>query len=878
MQYTTGNILEIVQGKFLQQRRDDPVQHLLLDSRRLIFPETSLFFALVSSRRDGHLFIADLYKRGVRNFVVSHDPRQAPAPADGPADNETLPLPEANIILVKDSLAALQQLAAWHRRQFAIPVIGITGSNGKTIVKEWLNQLLEEEYHIVRSPRSYNSQTGVPLSVWQLSEAHELAIFEAGISRREEMHRLETIIRPTIGLFTNIGAAHSEGFESLAEKAAEKAKLFQHAQVIIYCSDQPEIVRALAKLTPAPRLFSWGRHKAATLPIRSVVKKDGSTIITAWYPPLTGSNPPGTSGHSDATGDSDATALTPGQPTPAATGDSAPGGEPLRFIIPFTDDASVQNAIHCVCVLLWLGQDPADINARLQGLSPIAMRLELKGGINHCSIINDSYSADLSSLQIALDFLSQQQQHERRTVILSDILESGRDERGLYTEIALALQHKNIDRLVGIGEGISSHASLFAKNFTGQSLFYPTVDSFKKDIRQLHFRDETILLKGARLFEFEQIDQLLSEQLHQTVLEINLNAIAHNLRQYRQQLQPGTRLMAMVKAFAYGSGSYEIANLLQFHRVDYLGVAYADEGAVLRKAGISMPIMVMNAEDSSFDALATYNMEPVIYSPGLLKSLDKWLKGQGLSRFPVHIELETGMHRLGFPMEKLEELCQSLKASAFTVQSVFSHLAASEEAQQDEFTRHQASQYIQAAGKIQDALGYPFLRHISNSAAIIRHPSLQLDMVRLGIGLYGIDSAGSHQLDLQEVSTLKSTIAQIQQLQQGDTVGYNRKGIAAPGAIIATVRIGYADGYPRSLGNGAGKMWVRGHMAPVIGSICMDMTMIDITGIPDVREGDEVVVFGNELSVRQLAQWGQTIPYEILTGVSQRVRRVYFED
>ncbi|HMH20232.1 MAG TPA: alanine racemase [Puia sp.] len=847
MHYTIGHIREIVQGKFLQQRRDDGVQYLLLDSRRLIFPETSLFFALVTSRRDGHVFLEDLYMRGVRNFVVSQDPRPASS------------LPDANIVLVKDSLAGLQQLAAYHRRQFSIPVIGITGSNGKTIVKEWLNQLLEDEYHIARSPRSYNSQTGVPLSVWQLGEAHELAIFEAGISRREEMNKLEPIIRPTIGLFTNIGAAHSEGFGSLDEKAREKAQLFRHAQVIIYCSDQPEPVRALAKLTPAPQLFSWGHDKNATLHIRSIHKKDGATTVTAWYPPLTGPDP----AREASTG-----------PLPPTT----PAGEPLSFTIPFTDEASVQNAIHCICVLLYFGQTPGRINPKLQGLSPVAMRLELKGGINHCSIINDSYSADLSSLQIALDFLSQQQQHERRTVILSDILESGRDEGELYAEIAGALQQKRIDRLVGIGEKISAHAGVFARAFTGRSVFYPTVDSFKKDIRQLHFRDETILLKGARLFEFEQIDQLLSEQLHQTVLEINLNAMAHNLRQYRQLLQPGTRVMAMVKAFAYGSGSYEIANLLQFHRADYLGVAYADEGVVLRKAGIGMPIMVMNAEDSSFDALAEYNLEPVIYSPGLLRSLDRWLDRQGLSSFPVHIELETGMHRLGFPMDKIGELCVSLKTSSFTVLSVFSHLAASEEAQQDEFTRHQASQYMHAAAMIREALGYGFLRHISNSAAIIRHPFLQLDMVRLGIGLYGTDSAGSQQLELQEVSTLKSTIAQIQQLQQGDTVGYNRKGIAASGTIIATVRIGYADGYPRSLGNGAGKMWVRGHLAPVIGSVCMDMTMIDVTGIPDVQEGDEVVVFGNELSVSQLAQWGQTIPYEILTGVSQRVRRVYFEE
>lgn len=855
------HIKDIVQGVFLQFRRNDPVEQLLLDSRRLIFPETSLFFSLKGPRREGSLFMEELYRRGVRNFVV-----QEPAPS-------AVAFPDANIILVKDSLAALQRLAAWHRRQFSLPVIGITGSNGKTIVKEWLNQLLEDEFHIVRSPKSYNSQIGVPLSVWQLNEAHELAIFEAGISRRGEMRRLEEILRPTIGLFTNIGEAHSEGFHSRMEKAGEKWQLFDHSELIIYCKDQPETEKALAewlaakataladpaergaagtrlgadktatagaetgKTTSTPRLFSWGRAGDATLVILSIEPSGGSTTITARYE-----------------------------------------GQTFSFTAPFTDDASLENVLHCVAVLLHFGQPVERIREKIQRLSPIAMRLELKSGINHCSIINDSYSADLSSLAIALDFLSQQQQHIRRTVILSDFLESGLEEPALYTEIARALRQKQVDRLVGVGNRISAMADIIRREFPGETSFYPSVDHFKKDFFHLHFRDETILIKGARVFEFEEIDRLLSEQIHQTVLEINLNAMAHNLRQYRQLLQPTTKMMAMVKAFAYGSGSYEIANLLQFHGVDYLGVAYADEGVALRKAGIRMPIMVMNTENSSFDSLVQYNLEPVIYSFSLLHSFDKWLKKEGLLQFPVHIELETGMNRLGFPLKEIEELGPALQHSAFKIQSVFSHLAASEEAQQDPFSHRQGASYLEAVAKLQEIIHYPFLRHIANSAAILRHPQLQLDMVRLGIGLYGIDSADSHRLDLLEVSTLKSTIAQIKHLHEGDTVGYNRRGIAGPHTLIATVRIGYADGYPRSLGNGAGKMWVKGRLAPVIGSVCMDMTMIDITGIPDTREGDEVIVFGNELSVNQLAHWAQTIPYEILTGVSQRVKRVYFEE
>ena len=850
MRYSIEYINRVVEGTFIRFREDTPVEHLLLDSRRLIYPDTSLFFALKGPRRDGLVFVKELYRRGVRNFVVQ-DEMSAKNRAD---DLSTDDLPEANIIRVADTLAALQQLAAWHRRQFSLPVIGITGSNGKTIVKEWLNQLLEDEMHIVRSPKSYNSQTGVPLSVWQLQEGHELAIFEAGISRPEEMRKLEAIIQPTIGIFTNIGEAHSEGFPGLSAKAQEKLQLFEKSRLLIYCSDQPETEKAISDWMrmrgqegkAGPMLMTWGHRENATLAIRAVEKRDGWTKV-----------------HARVAID----------PRTAEVTD-------LDLSIPFTDDASIENILHCVCVLLHLGLPVEKIRARLQRLSPIAMRLELKSGINHCSIINDSYSADLSSLSIALDFLTQQQQHSRRTVILSDILESGRKEEDLYTEVARALGQKKIDRLVGIGSRISAHTGLFqdGNSFKGETVMYQTVESFKKDFHQLHFRDETILIKGARIFEFEEIDRLLSEQIHQTVLEINLNAMAQNLRQYRQLLEPGTRVMAMVKAFAYGSGSFEIANLLQFHGIDYLGVAYADEGVVLRKAGIRVPIMVMNTENSSFDLLAQYNLEPVIYSFPLLRSFDRWLKKEGIGSFPVHIELETGMNRLGFPLSSLEGLAAALVPSAFKVQSVFSHLAASEEPQQEAFTRRQGSAYLEAVSRLQTVLPHPFLRHISNSAAILRYPFLQLDMVRLGIGLYGIDPADTHRLELQEVSTLKSTIAQIKLLRRGDTIGYNREGVAASGTVIATVRIGYADGYPRSLGNGTGKMWVKGRLAPVIGSVCMDMTMIDITGIPEVREGDEVVVFGNELSVNQLAQWAQTIPYEILTGVSQRVKRIYFEE
>jgi alanine racemase len=831
MPYNIKHISEIVGGTLVQLHNNDIIEHLLPDSRRLLFPATSLFFALRGPRRDGRKYVEELYRRGVRNFVVQE--------LEGAAA-----MPEANFILVEDSLEALQRLAAWHRRQFTIPVIGITGSNGKTIVKEWLDQLLSDEYHIVRSPKSYNSQLGVPLSVWQLQPAHELAIFEAGISRRGEMERLEAIIQPTIGIFTNIGEAHSEGFDSLAEKAAEKLQLFDSADVLVYNSDQEETVKAIGRWRvgtiargSGPELFAWGRGPKAAVRILNVEKKADWTTIDAEF-----------------------------------------DGAAFSFSVPFTDPASVENILHCVCVLLYLGLPEAAITIKTAQLRPIAMRLELKAGINHCSIINDSYSADLSSLSIALDFLSQQQQNNKRAVILSDILESGKEESVLYAEVARALGQKKVDRLIGIGTRISAQSAVFEQWFPGEALFYPSVETFRQDFYKLQFRDETILIKGARVFEFEEIDRLLTEKIHQTIMEVSLGAMAQNLAQYRQLLQPATRLMAMVKANGYGAGSYEIASLLQFHGVDYLGVAYADEGVILRKGGIHMPIMVMNTENNAFDLLVQYNLEPVIFSFSLLRSFDGWLKKEGIPAFPVHIELETGMNRLGFPADELDELIRVLPGTVFKVQSLFSHFAASEEAQQDAFTDQQGARYLAAADKMRLALGYDFIRHLANSAGIVRHPQLQLDMVRLGIGLYGIDSASTHRLDLSEVSTLKTTIAQIKHPGAGDTIGYNRRGLASKGTVIATVRIGYADGYSRRLGNGVGKMWVNGRLAPTMGSISMDLTMIDITGIPDVQEGDEVVVFGKELSVSRLAEWSNTIPYEILTSVSQRVKRIYFEE
>lgn len=830
MTYHISDIATIVKGRLVAANKDAVIRELLIDSRKAVFPEYSLFFALKGPRRDGHDFIGDSYKKGIRNFIVGYLP----------TDN----LEEANYVIVKDVLAALQMLAAYHRSHFHFPVIGITGSNGKTIVKEWLNQLLNDRYNVVRSPKSYNSQIGVPLSVWQLNENATLGIFEAGISQSNEMDNLQKIIQPDIGVFTNIGDAHSGGFLNNRQKIREKLRLFTKVKTLIYCRDFPELNEAVASMyqqlrTGAEKPFeiiSWSTVTDAELHITNIAREAASSTVKADFL-----------------------------------------GEPVQITIPFTDDASIQNAINCWCVLLHLRIPAEEIAGKMKNIHAMAMRLDLRNGINNTSVINDSYSADLSSLKIALDFLSQQNQHPKRTVVLTDFLESGRSEKDLYSDISKSMEQHKIDRLIGIGPVISRNAFAFEKQSRKTELqFFSSVDEFKQQFPHIHFANETILIKGARIFALEQVNQILERQTHQTLLEINLDALQHNLKAYQHILQPSTKMMAMVKAFSYGSGSYEIASTLQLNNVDYLAVAYADEGVELRKGGITLPVMVMNPDESAFNTLITYDLEPEMYSIGLLRSFESFLKNEGLSQYPIHIELETGMNRLGFAQQELEELISILQSNIFKVQSVFSHLVASENPDLDYFTRQQANQFNDMSERMKHGIKYPFLRHLLNTSGISRHPSLQYDMVRMGIGLYGIDSA--HILDLKEVSTLKSSVAQIKHLHPGESVSYGRSGYVNRETWVATVRLGYADGYPRSLGNGRGKMLVNGQLAPTIGHVCMDMTMIDITGILDIYEGDEVTVFGNGLPVSDVARWAETIPYEILTGISQRVKRVYFQE
>ncbi|WP_374164457.1 bifunctional UDP-N-acetylmuramoyl-tripeptide:D-alanyl-D-alanine ligase/alanine racemase [Arcticibacter sp. MXS-1] len=816
--YSIKELAEITEAKSVIRKSDVTLYTLAFDSRRLGDISHTLFFA-IQGRRDGHDFLGEAYQAGVRNFVISQE------------RDFVRQFPDANFLIVADVLQALQQFAAWHRRRFRIPVIGITGSNGKTIVKEWLYQLLAPENNIVRSPKSYNSQIGVPVSVWSMTAEHTLALFEAGVSRSGEMAALQQIIRPVIGILTNIGQAHNEGFSSMEEKIAEKLKLFSDCELFIY---SPKYLAGYTGAIPGRQHFTWGWDEDADLRIidEEVLDDRKYQFLRARF-----------------------------------------REQEIQCMIPFTDAASVENAICCWATMLALGYSPSLADQRLEKLHPVSMRLELKTGIHNCSVIDDSYSLDISSLAIALDFLKQQNQHQQKTLILSDVPEAGVDSESLYMQVANLLVNKGVNRLVGIGQEIGKHQDKFAV----PGSFFPDTASFLNHLDQFSIADETILLKGARKFEFEKISKALTQKVHETVLEINLNAMENNLNYYKAQLKPGVKITTMVKAFSYGSGSFEIANLLQFNKVDYLAVAFADEGVSLREAGISLPIMVMNPDVAGFETMIENSLEPEIYSLRVLREFCRALKRKSREEYPVHIKLDTGMHRLGFMKEEVEELIPELqKMSSVKVRSAFSHLTSSEEAAADGFTRQQIEDFRELTSKLEAALGYTFIKHIANTSAISRWPEAQFDMVRLGIGLYGVDSVfGSSGSPLEPVARLKTSISQIKQLKKGDAVGYNRKGVMPHNGQVATVKIGYADGYDRKLGNGIGKMLVNGVPVPTIGNICMDMCMLDITGV-EAREGDEVIVFNEQLPVQELARLLGTIPYEVLTGISQRVKRVYY--
>lgn len=825
MQYTIEQITAILKAKGFLSSPDSKVTRLLTDSRSLSFPEETMFFAIKTKHGDGHRYVEELYGRGVRNFVVS--------------DMKFAGLSCANFVVVDDALAALQALAAYHRSQFDIPIVGITGSDGKTIVKEWLYQLTAGNYAVTRSPRSYNSQVGVPLSVWTLRKESTLGIFEAGISQNHEMTNLQSIIKPTIGIVTNISGAHQENFSTMQEKCIEKLSLFRNSEIIIYNADDPLIVSCVGRSMLPSREIAWSRiDPERPLFISSVEKDDTGAVVSYNYLTMAGS-----------------------------------------YRIPFSDDASIEDSINCLAAALYLMIPPATIAERMAVLEPVAMRLEVKEGKRGNIIINDSYNSDTASLDIALDFMERRSStmpQLKRTLILADIRQTGEKSSVLYDTILQYLDKRKIEKFIGVGEDIMSQADMFRASRMECSFFATTEELLASRILN-GIENECVLIKGSRSFHFEDVSEALERKVHQTILEVNLNALRDNLNRYRNGLDSETKCVCMVKASAYGAGALEVGRTLQDCNVDYLAVAVADEGAELRKEGITTGIIVMNPEPSSYRTLFDNKLEPEVYSFGMLRSLVQAACHEGITDYPVHIKIDTGMHRLGFSPDEIPALVDTLKKqNALTPRSVFSHFVGSDSDMFDSFTMEQASRFGHAADALQSAFPHRILRHICNSAGAERFTALQLDMVRLGIGLYGISPMGDD-ATLRPISTLKTIILQIHDVPAQETVGYSRRGVLGRDSRIAALPIGYADGLNRRLGNGKGCCVVNGKRVPYVGNICMDVCMIDVTDV-DCKEGDVVEIFGPNLPVAEIAGWLDTIPYEVLTSVSTRIKRVYYSD
>ena len=861
MQYSIEKITTLIGARRIGQT-DAQIGWLLTDSRSLCFPEETLFFALTSARNDGHKYIPDLYRRGVRNFVVSKSPN--------PGDLET----DANYLVVPSPLAALQRLAERHRDEFDIPIIGITGSNGKTMVKEWLYQLLLPSQKIVRSPRSYNSQIGVPLSVWLLNEQTEVGIFEAGISQPGEMSALRDIIQPTIGVLTSLGAPHQENFRSIEEKCMEKLELMHDTEAMVYCSDNDIVSRCIRRMQYKGEKIAWSRSDSnAPFFVKSVVTGNRKDYSPSSF-------------------------LLP----PSSTITYIYQAEENTYTIPFIDEASIENSITCAAVALHLGLTPAQLADRMPRLEPVAMRLEVKQGQHGCILINDSYNSDINSLDIALDFMNRRESSSpklgearrglNKTLILSDMFQTGTSSDQLYAQVSDLCVKRGIDKFIGIGPELSAQADRIQ---IANKQFFADVNHFLASNAFNDLHDELILLKGARPFGFDKITEQLEQKVHETILEVNLNAVVENLNYYRSFLKPETKMVCMIKADAYGAGAVEIAKTLQDHRVDYLAVAVADEGVTLRKAGITANIMIMNPEMTAFKTMFDYDLEPEVYSFRLLDALIKAARKEGITGWPVHIKLDTGMHRLGFNVgyspllsrrgegwsdqrsfDEIDELIDRLKhQNAIIPRSVFSHFVGSDSDDFDAFSARQFELFEQGSQKLQSAFSHKILRHMDNSAGIEHFPERQMDMCRLGLGLYGVDPRDNRMLST--VSTLKTTILQLRHVPAGDTVGYSRKGKIERDSVIAAIPIGYADGLNRHLGNRHGYCLVHGQKAEYVGNICMDVAMIDVTDIPCL-EGDQVEIFGEHLPVTVLSDIIDTIPYEVLTAVSNRVKRVYFQD
>lgn len=815
-------------------RKDAEIEHLLTDSRKISDETHSLFFAIPTKHNTGCRYVDELYQRGVRNFVVPNDVNESYRVLFQHCS-------EANFWYVKNVVWALQQIAAGHRRQFQIPVVGITGSNGKTVVKDWIVQMLSGTCKTVSSPRSYNSQIGVPLSVWQMDEADELAVFEAGISEAGEMEALRNVIDPTIGIFTNIGQAHDENFLTREQKIAEKLQLFTHCEALIYCTDHKEIHSVLSEKESFREVhrYTWGRGAENDVQLLDIVPSPHTTTLTICH-----------------------------------------AGKECNIAIPFSDRASVENALHCITLMFYLGLNSADIARRCLALTSVAMRLEMNEAINDCLLINDSYSLDLNSLSIALDYILHERQYASKTLIMSDILQSGLSEQDLYAQASALIAQHGITRFIGIGSALIRNKALFERY---NPTFYATTEDFIRQHNFDDFRNATILLKGARLFHFEDIARLLQRKSHQTIMEVNLDNLISNLNYYRSLLRPTTKLMAMVKASSYGAGKVEVASALQYNHVDYLTVAYTDEGVDLRRNGIMVPIMVMNPEEESFDDIIRYDLEPDIYSFRIFEAFSnavRMLGQDGVKKMPVHVEFDTGMHRLGFSGNDIQQIVERFSdpSCVLRMKSIFSHLACSEDAEMDDFTHLQIDRFVAWSGEVKQQMGdSSILCHILNSSGITRFTDYQFDMVRLGIGLYGIAPEPTVQSHLKPVSRLITRISQLKAIPKGDSVGYNRRWVAQRDSKIAIISIGYADGLNRHLGYENGRVLVKGKLVPIIGSICMDMCFLDVTDV-DCKEGEEVVIFGDAELLQQISSAAETIPYEILTSVSPRVKRIYYQE
>ena len=804
---------------------DGNIRWILTDSRSVCFPEETLFFAIRSERNDGHKYIADLYRRGVRNFVVDELP-----------EGYSKAYADANFLKVPHPVEALQRLAERHRDEFDIPIVGITGSNGKTVVKEWLYQLLSPWMVVTRSPRSYNSQIGVPLSVWLLDERSQIGVFEAGISQKGEMQALRDIIQPTIGVLTNLGTAHQENFSSMEEKCLEKLKLFHDTKAIVYPFDDETVRSCIAKYDYKGEKIAWSmKEPAAKMFVKAIEKSGTSTTVSYVFDGMEG-----------------------------------------RYTLPFIDEASVANSVTCAAIALHMGLTTEQIASRMPDILPVAMLLVVNEGQQGCTLINDSYNSDINSLDIALDFMSRRPDHagRKRTLILSDIYQSGKSGETLYKEVSDLARTRGVQKFIGIGPEISANADAID---IPEKHFFADCHEFiaSQEFGTLH--DEVILLKGARRFSFDLLTELLEQKVHETILEVNLGALVNNLNHFRSYMKPTTKLVCMVKADAYGAGAVEVAKTLQDHRVDYLAVAVADEGVTLRRNGITANIMIMNPEMTAFKTMFDYKLEPEVYSFRLLDALVKAAQKEGITGYPVHIKLDTGMHRLGFnPQTDMDELISRLKRqNAVIPRSVFSHFVGSDSDDFDNFSAHQFALFKEGSDKLQAAFSHKILRHMDNSAGIEHFPERQLDMCRLGLGLYGIDSRDNSLIN--NVCTLKTTILQIHPVPKEETVGYSRKGILTRDSLIGAIPIGYADGLNRLLGCGRCYCLVNGKKAPYVGNICMDVAMIDVTDI-DCKEGDSVEIFGDNLPVPVLSDVMGTIPYEVLTSISGRVKRVYFQD